>query len=139
MDILLVIGRVLFAAIFILSGFAHFAKADDMAAYAAHKGAPGGKLGVQGSGVLALLGGLSIALGVWPDLGAILLVAFLIPVSFFMHAFWKETDPMAAQAENASFMKNVALIGAAIVIFVVVNQAQTVDAGLISDPLFGRF
>ena len=138
MDILLVIGRVLFAAIFIASGIAHFTKADDMAAYANHKGAPGGKLGVQLSGVLALLGGLSIALGVWADLGALLLIAFLVPVSFYMHAFWKETDPMAAQAENASFMKNVALIGAAIIIFVVVNQAQALDAALTS-PLFGRF
>lgn len=138
MDIVLVIGRVLFAAIFIVSGIAHFTKADDMAAYANHKGAPGGKAGVIFSGVLSLLGGLSIALGVWPDLGAILLVLFLIPVSFFMHAFWKETDPMAAQAENASFMKNVALIGAAIVFFVLINQAQHVDAGLITDPLFGR-
>ncbi len=81
----------------------------------------------------------TIALGVWPDLGAILLIAFLVPVSVFMHAFWKETDPMAAQAENASFMKNVALIGAAIIIFVVVNQAQGLDASLVSDPLFSRF
>lgn len=138
MDFVLVIGRVLFAAIFIFSGIAHFTKADAMAEYSKYKGAPGGKLGVQASGALALLGGLSIALGVWPDLGALLLIAFLVPVSFFMHAFWKDTDAQAAQAENASFMKNVALIGAAIVFFVVVNQAQTVDAGLITDPLFGR-
>ena len=138
MDIVLVIGRILFAAIFIASGIAHFTKADDMAAFAAHKGAPGGKAGVVFSGVLALLGGLSIALGVWPDLGALLLIVFLVPVSFYMHAFCKESDPMVAQAENASFMKNLALIGAAIILFAIVNQAQAVDAGLITDPLFGR-
>jgi uncharacterized membrane protein YphA (DoxX/SURF4 family) len=135
MDIILVIGRVLFAAIFIASGIAHFKQADAMAGYAAHKGAPGGKAGVLISGVVFLVGGLSIALGVYPDLGALLIAAQLVPVSYFMHAFWKETDPMVAQAENASFMKNVALIGAALVFFVLF-QEYGVDAGLISDSLF---
>ncbi|MDO9352606.1 MAG: DoxX family protein, partial [Solirubrobacteraceae bacterium] len=134
MDVILVIGRVLFAAIFIASGIAHFRQADAMAGYAAHKGAPGGKAGVLFSGVVFLLGGLSIALGIYPDLGALVIAAALIPVSYFMHAFWKETDPMAAQAENASFMKNVALIGAALVFFAVFQQ-YGVDAGVISDPL----
>jgi putative oxidoreductase len=136
MDILLIIGRALFAAIFIMSGIAHFTKADDMAAYAQHKGAPGGKAGVIVSGVLALVGGLSILLGIYPDLGSLLIIVFLIPVSFFMHAFWKETDPMAKQAENASFMKNVALIGAALVFFVLWHTLGKVDVAIISAPLF---
>lgn len=139
MDVILVIGRVLFAAIFIASGIAHIKQAEGMAGYAASKGVPSAKSGVILSGVFALVGGLSILLGVWPDLGAILIVLFLIPVSFFIHPFWKETDPRAKQAENANFMKNVALIGAAIVFFYFFNQAQDVPAGLISDPLFGRF
>ncbi|MDQ8047141.1 MAG: DoxX family membrane protein [Solirubrobacteraceae bacterium] len=136
MDVILVIGRILFAAIFIFSGVAHFAKADDMAAYATHKGAPGGKAGVVFSGVLSLVGGLLVLLGIYPDLGALILIVFLIPVSYFMHAFWKESDPMAAQAENASFMKNVALIGAALVFIALWHQTDHVNAGIVSSPLF---
>jgi len=139
MDILLIVGRALFAAIFILSGIAHFAQADGMAQYAAHKGVPNAKAGVLASGVLALVGGVSVLLGIYPDLGALLLIVFLIPVSVMMHAFWKETDPMAKQAENASFMKNVALIGAALILFYFYNQTQDVAAGILSNPLFGKF
>lgn len=136
MDVILVIGRILFAAIFIFSGIAHFQKADDMAAYANHKGAPGGKGGVILSGVLALVGGLSILLGVWPDLGALILIVFLIPVSYFMHAFWKESDPMAKQAENVNFMKNVALIGAALVFIALWHETGHVAVGIVDTPLF---
>ncbi len=100
---------------------------------------PAAKAGVLASGVLALVGGLSILLGVYPDLGALLLVLFLIPVTFLMHAFWKETDPMTKQTENIAFLKNVGLLGAALLLFYVVNQTQDVAAGLVSSPLFDRF
>lgn len=139
MDIVLVLGRVLFAAIFVISGIAHFAQAEPMSQYAKAKGVPAAKAGVIGSGVIALVGGLSILLGVYPDLGALLIVVFLVPVSVFMHAFWKETDPMVLQAEQASFFKNVALIGAALVFFYFFNQLQDVPAGLVAEPLLSRF
>jgi uncharacterized membrane protein YphA (DoxX/SURF4 family) len=136
MDVILVIGRVLFAAIFILSGISHFTKANDMAAYASYKGAPGGKNGVMASGALELVGGLLVLLGIYPDLGALLIIVFLIPVSYFMHAFWKESDPAAAQAENANFMKNVALIGAALVFIALWHETGHVSAGILDTPLF---
>src|SRR5690606_25262934 len=107
MDILLVIGRVLFAAIFILSGVGHLTKADGMAQYAQSKGVPSAKAGVIVSGLIAIVGGLMVALGVYPDLGALLLIIFLGAVTFMMQPFWKETDAMAKQTENVSFMKNV--------------------------------
>lgn len=139
MDLVFLVARAFVAGIFILSGIGHFAQADGMAQYAQAKGVPAAKAGVLFSGVLALVGGLSVLLGVYPDLGALLLVVFLLPVTFFMHAFWKETDPMAKQTENIAFMKNVGLIGAALLIFYVVNQTQDVAAGLISSPLFDTF
>lgn len=138
MDILLVVARVLVALIFIGSGLAHFAQAGPMSEYAKAKGVPAAKAGVIFSGVLALLGGISVALGLWADLGALLLVAFLVPVSLFMHAFWKETDPQAKQLEMISFQKNLGLIGAALVIFYLYNQGQDVPASL-TDALFGRW
>lgn len=139
MDIVFLVARAFVAAIFILSGIGHFAQADGMAQYAQAKGVPAAKAGVLFSGVLALVGGLSVLLGVYPDLGALLLVVFLLPVTFFMHAFWKETDPMVKQTENIAFMKNVGLIGAALLVFYVVNQTQDVAAGLLSSPLFDTF
>lgn len=139
MDLVFLVARALLAGIFILSGIGHFAQADGMSQYAAAKGVPAAKAGVLASGALGLVGGLSVLLGVYPDLGALLLVVFLVPVTLMMHAFWKETDPMAKQNENIAFLKNLGLIGGALILFYVVNQTQDVPAGLLSDPLFGKF
>ena len=68
------------------------------------------------SGVLALAGGLSVLLGYKAKLGAWMLIVFLVPVTVTMHAFWAATDPAMAQMQQVHFMKNVAMIGAALLI-----------------------
>jgi putative oxidoreductase len=70
-------GRILFSAIFILSGFLHFSKPE--IAYAGQSGVPMPGLLVPASGILALAGGLSIVLGYRAKIGAWLLVLFLVP------------------------------------------------------------
>ena len=107
-------ARFLFSLIFVLSAPHHFAKA--VIGYAAAQGVPFASFLVPASGVLALIGGLSILLGYRARLGAWLLVAFLVPVTFMMHNFWTVADPMMRQLQMAMFMKNVALIGGALLI-----------------------
>lgn len=138
MDIVFLVGRVLLAAIFLLSAIGHFTQADGMAQYAEAKGVPAAKAGVIGSGVIALLAAISLIFGIWTDVGALLLIVFLIPVSLMMHAFWKVEEPQAKQGEQINFNKNLALIGAALILFYVVNQGQDIPAGL-TDPLFSRW
>lgn len=121
MDIVLVIGRVLFALIFITSGLSHLTKLEAMAGYAQYKKVPAAKLSVIVSGLMILIGGLYIALGIYADLGALLIALFLAPAAFMMHAFWKETDATAKQNETISFFKNLSLAGAALIIFVLVG------------------
>lgn len=107
-------GRVLFAMVFFGSGVNHLMKLDAMAGYAASKGVPAAKPATLLTGLIMIAGGLMVVLGWHRFIGAGLLVIFLLPTSFMMHAFWKESDPMAAQNEMAHFMKNMALIGAAL-------------------------
>ena len=121
MDVVLVIGRVLFALLFMNSGIAHLTKIEAMTGYAKYKKVPAAKLGVIVSGLMILIGGLYIALGIYADLGALLIALFLIPTSFLMHAFWKETDATAKQNESIGFFKNLAMAGAALIIFVLVS------------------
>jgi putative oxidoreductase len=139
MDVVFLVGRVVFALIFVISGLtAHLAQARQMAGYARAQGAPAPELLVPLSGVVIIVGGLAVALGVYADAGALLLAAFVFSVAFFMHAFWREQDPQQKQNQMAHFMKNMALTGAALVIFYAYNQLQD-DAGLsLTDPLFGR-
>ena len=117
MDVVLLIGRILLAAIFLSSAIGHFRNTDAMAGYAASKGVSQARNGVLLTGVLALLGSVSIILGIWIDLGALLLVAFLIPVTFMMHAFWTQSDPQARQSEKIMFHKNLGLLGGALILF----------------------
>lgn len=135
MDVIVLIGRILFVALFLGSGFAHLAQRQAMGGYAESKGVPAAKLAVPASGVLVLVGGLMVLLGVWADLGALLLVVFLLPTAVLMHAFWKETDPQAKQMEMVQFNKDISLAGAALMLFAFFAHVQ--DLGLtITGPLF---
>ena len=127
MDILLVIGRVLFALIFINSGIAHITKMQAMTGYAQFKKVPAPKLAVIVTGLMIIIGGLYIAFGVYADLGALFLAIFLLLTAFMMHNFWTISDPQAKQGETINFFKNLSLAGAALIIFILVGQG--VDFG----------
>ncbi len=111
------IGRVLFSMLFIASGVGHFIQRGSTTAYAEAKGVPAAGAMVPLTGLMILAGGLSILLWSWVDVGAWLLVLFLLGAALKMHAFWKEEDPMARQSEMSHFMKNVGLAGAAIMFY----------------------
>ncbi|WP_109508625.1 DoxX family protein [Nocardioides speluncae] len=119
MEIVFLIARILFAALFLGSAFAHLTQTEAMAGYAGSKGVPQPKLATQAAGVLMLVGALSVLLGVWGDLGSLFLVAFLAPTAVIMHNFWKETDATNKEMEMVQFLKDVALAGAALAFFVV--------------------
>lgn len=116
MDILEIIARILFSALFIMSGIGHLTKSKDMAGYAASKGVPVPTFSVLLTGVMILLGGLSFLFNFQVKIGAILLIIFLIPAAFIMHNFWKVDDPMAKAGEQAHFFKDLALAGAAFLV-----------------------
>jgi uncharacterized membrane protein YphA (DoxX/SURF4 family) len=135
MDILLVIGRVLFALLFINSGIAHLTNLEAMTGYAQFKKIPAAKLSVIVTGLMLVVGGLYVALGVYADLGGLLLAIFLIFSAFMMHNFWIIQDAQAKQGEMVNFFKNLSLAGAALIIFVLVGKG--VDFGpSITDGFF---
>jgi putative oxidoreductase len=139
MDVVLLIGRVLFVSVFIMSGATvHLLKWRDGVAYARMKNVPAPELLVPASGVMAVVGGVLVALGLWADLGALLLAAFVFPVAVMMHAFWKLEDPMERLQDQVHFMKDVALGGAALALFALFQQFGS-DIGLTVGPtaLFG--
>lgn len=124
---LFLIGRILFAAIFVFSGLGHFMQLDEMSQYAESKGVPAPKAMVAVSGIVILLGGLSIAFWTQVVIGAWLLAGFLVLAAVMMHDFWNVSDPQQTQTEQAQFFKNLALAGAAIVFYVVAQTAARPD------------
>ena len=111
------LARVFFAAIFILSGLmSHLLNAHAMIGYAASSGVPMPEILVPLSGLIALAGGLSVLLGYKARWGAWLIVLFLAPVTLMMHKFWGVTDPQMALLQQAMFLKNLSMLGGALLI-----------------------
>jgi putative oxidoreductase len=119
MDYLFLLGRILFGGFFLFNGYRHFSGVSAMTPYAASKGVPAPRLAVLGSGVLLVLGGLSVLLGVRPKWGVLCLALFLIPVSLAMHNYWADKDPAMRQNNEIQFHKNLALLGAALTLLAI--------------------
>ena len=111
------VGRILFSLMFIMSGMGHLTKSAGMAQYAGAMGVPAPTLAVIITGIMLLLGGLSVILGYKVKVGTILLVVFLIPTTFMMHAFWGIEDPMQSQMQMGMFMKNLSMMGGALLLY----------------------
>ena len=114
MNIVVLLGRILYSAIFLKAALGHFSK--QTIAYAAGQGVLMAGVLVPLSGIMAFVGGLSILVGYKAKYGAWLLVLFLVPVTVMMHKFWGIPDPMAARMQQIMFMKNLSMIGSALLI-----------------------
>ncbi len=112
MEILFLIGRVLFGGFFIYNAYGHLANLTATSGYAQMKGVPMPKAATVLTGLMLLAGGLSILLGFRPLIGIFILLAFLIPMTLVMHQFWATADPMQKGMERVQFSKNAALVGA---------------------------
>jgi putative oxidoreductase len=125
-DYVVPLGRLLFVAIFLMSVPMHFkAQMVDMAGSA---GVPLPQIAVPLSGVIALLGGLSVLFGYRARVGAWLIVLFLVPVTVMMHKFWGISDPQAKMMQQIMFMKNVSILGAALMLAYFGSGPFSVDA-----------
>jgi putative oxidoreductase len=119
MDTLLLIGRIILGGFFIYSGVNHFIGFGMMTQYAKMKGVPFPAVAQGVTGLMLVLGGVSVLCGVYPAIGILLLVAFLVPVSVIMHNFWEIKDPQLRMTDKASFMKNMALLGAILMLLAI--------------------
>ena len=134
MDIVFLIGRILFAMIFMGSGIGHLTD-ESSAQYAEAKGLPSPKLMAQISGVALLAGGLGIIFGVLMDQALLGMAVLVLIMAFTMHAFWKE-GPETRQMEMSMFMKNLSITGGAVIICAAALNGA--DLGpMLTDPLFG--
>lgn len=111
MNFAFLLGRIVFGGYFAYNGVNHFVSTAALAEYAGAKGVPMPEAAVIFAGLLLLVGGISIVLGLMPQIGAMCIVLFLVVVSPVMHNFWAMTDPAQRMAEMIHFTKNMALLG----------------------------
>ena len=102
-----------------MNAWNHFTHLDGLTAFAESKGVSSVRGAVFVGGVLLLLGGLGIVFGIAPAASLLLLLIFLVPVTFKMHAYWKVADPNMRMGEQVNFYKNLALIGALLMLYAI--------------------
>jgi len=109
------VGRLLFGGYFLYMGLNHvFLKTDALTGYAQMKGVSNARTAVIGSGLLILVGGLGVVLGQYTRESTMLIAIFLVGVTFKMHAFWNDADPVMKMNDEVQFYKNMALLGASL-------------------------
>lgn len=115
--VLTVVGRIMLATIFLMSAVGNkIPKFNDVAGYMASEGVPMPKVMLAGAIAFLIAGSLSIIFGFRAKIGATLLLIFLVLATYFFHDFWTVEDAMLQQNEMIQFMKNMALMGAMLMI-----------------------
>jgi len=111
------LGRLMLSAIFLMSAVGNkIPKFAEVSGYMATNGVPAPNILLVGAILFLIAGSLSIILGYRARWGAALLLVFLILATYYFHDFWTLDDPAAKQEEMIQFMKNVALMGAMLLI-----------------------
>lgn len=114
MDVLFLFGRILAGAYYLMMAANHLLNSQQLTAYASSKNVPMARLAVLGTGLLLLIGGLSLITGFQPLIGIIALSIFFLGVTPMMHNFWAIQDPQMRMMEMTQFTKNMALFGSAL-------------------------
>jgi len=110
-NFLLLFGRVLLGSIYVQSGFGKLMGMDAFIASLVTRHVPYAlPLGWLGA-LVEFFGGLALVLGGWTRCAALAVIAFTVVATLISHRYWEIAEAAARRAQQANFMKNVAIIG----------------------------
>jgi putative oxidoreductase len=110
------VGRILLALIFILSGFGKIGGFAGTAGYIASKGLPMASVVAALTILVELGGGLALATGFYARWAALALAVFSVLAALIFHNFWAVPAEQAMN-QNIHFMKNIAIAGGMLMVF----------------------
>ena len=134
--IVVLIGRVLFSVFFIRSGIAHMRKHQGMGDYARSSNFPVPAVAGWPAGVWLVAASVSIALGIWADLGSLMIALFVSLAALYFHRFWSVEDAGQRQTQAGNFYRNVALLGASLALWGFFVAAGEATRFTLTGPLF---
>lgn len=132
----LLAGRIVVSLFFFFSASFHLFQAAQSEGYAKSVGFPWPKLAGWPSGLYLLAAATSVSVGIWPDLGALLIGLWVIPTALWFHAFWKVEDQMQRMTQMQLFWRNVTFLGMAIALFAVFAGLGDALRFTVTGPLF---
>ncbi|MCX7170330.1 MAG: DoxX family protein [Proteobacteria bacterium] len=122
-----VVGRVLLALMFILSGFGKLTDIQGTAGFIASGGLPAPTVLAVVVGVFELLGGLALVLGYQVRWAGLALALFTLAASVVFHAYW--SAPAAQQfVTQLLFMKNISVAGGMLLVSALGAGPLSIDA-----------
>ncbi|MDX1689448.1 MAG: DoxX family protein [Acidimicrobiia bacterium] len=137
MSLVILIGRILYALVFVGSGIVrHLVRMEETSRYAASRGVPAATPLVLFSGLGIVAGGLGVGFGVWADLAVLGLVAYSLVAAVLVHHFWTDTDPVEQRHQTSHFMKNLSMAGGGLVLFGFLVAAGPAVDFTITDPVW---
>lgn len=128
-DVAVLAGRIAFAAVVGYLALGNLLDREGAVAYARSKGAPFAGVTVPLGSLGLVAAAVSVALGIYPRLGVLAIVAILGPITVLMHDFWA-LEGQDAQNERIHFLKNAGLVGAALVLLAVPPSGWPFALGL---------
>lgn len=135
MEFVILVGRVMYAAVFVGSAIGgHFMALEATSQYAEARGNANAAMKTSLTGVWILVAGIMIILGIWTDIGFLMATLWCLGSAVFVHHFWTD-EGMAAQMEMTNFMKNLSIAGAGLMLFILFAWA----GGAIGLQLVGPF
>ena len=124
---LALIGRILLALMFVLSGFAKLTGFNGTAGYIGSAGLPAPALLAALTIVLELGGGLALVFGYQTRWVALAMGLFTLLVSFIFHPFWAVPADQA-MVTQLLFMKNISVAGGMFALAAFGSGALSLDA-----------
>ena len=108
------IARLLFGGVLAFLAINNLRELEERIQYAEAKNAPLPKITVPAVSSGLLFGGIGIALWRIPSAAAAAIVWFFVSITPVMHDFWNVDNPEQQQQEIFHFLKNTAILGAAL-------------------------
>jgi putative oxidoreductase len=115
---LIIIGRVLLGFYFIQAGVRNFMKVPMHTEILTKKNLPFPREGLIVALLVQVLGGLSVALGIYPAIGAIALIVFTVAANVLYHDFWNYTGAERVTHWN-SVAANIGMVGAFLLVIAI--------------------
>jgi len=110
------LGRVLLAAMFVVSGYGKITGFEGTAGYIAAKGLPVPQVLAAIAILIEFGGGLAVLLGWKTRWAALAFIVFLIVITPIFHGYWA-VPPAEAMAQQINFMKNASILGGMLLLF----------------------
>jgi putative oxidoreductase len=134
------LGRLLLAGLFLMSGVNKVTNWEGTMTHTKQAGVPMAEVALPVATALEFLGGISVVLGLYARLGGLALLLFLVPVTYYMHAFWN-VEPTEQMTQTISFMKNVTIMGGLLLVIAFGAGPVSLDAlrsGRSNEPRLDR-